>query len=286
LLTGAICHVKNDGNLATRMIIYPQKASFVESIKNIIRYKDLLVLMSKKWIKNKYEHSYIGLGWIIVSPLITTIVYTVFFGMAFDVGISRKMYFLFIYSGMLPWLFFRDVFLEVLDIFPKEPQLIKRTSFPRIIVPFSLVLLKLVEFLFGLVFLFIVALLVGRAPGISVLVLPILMLQIVLFSVGMGLLFTIPCIVYRDIRHLLKFVVPLGLYSLPIVYKIGVVPDKWIRLYTLNPMVSVIQASRSILFHEQTPWYLLAKGMSISLFVFFLGYAVFARYEKRIADYI
>jgi ABC-type polysaccharide/polyol phosphate export permease len=268
------------------MIIYPRKISLIQYIKDIVHYKDLLYLMSKKWIKTKYEHSYIGMGWIIINPLITTIVYTIFFGMAFNVGISKTYYFLFIYSGMLPWVFFKDVFLDVLDIFPKEPQMIKNLNFPRLIVPLSLVLLKLVEFLLGIVFLFVVVFIAGRGITPNIFLLPILILQIVMVSIGMGLIFIIPCILYRDIKHMLKFIVPLGLYSLPIVYKIGVVPESWLKFYTLNPMVSVIQTFRSILFQAAPPWHLLGKGMAISIVVFVIGCITFVRYEKRIADYI
>lgn len=268
------------------MIVYPRKISLSRYLSEVFQYKDLLYLLSKKWIKTKYEHSYIGIGWIIFNPLITTIVYTIFFGMAFDTGVSKTYYFLFIYSGMLPWLFFKDVFLDVLDIFPKEPQIIKNLSFPRIIVPLSLVMLKLVEFIVGIIFLFCVVLLAGRGITTNVFLLPIIILQIVLISIGMGLIFIVPCILYRDIKHMFKFIVPMGLYSLPIVYKIGVVPDSWLKIYTLNPMVSVIQAFRSILFIAEPPWHLLAKGMGISLVVFITGCIIFSAYEKKIADYI
>ena len=268
------------------MIVYPRKISLLQYVKEILRYKDLLYLMSKKWIKTKYEHSYIGIGWIIINPLITTIVYTIFFSMAFRPGVKPTYYFLFVYSGMLPWLFFKDVFLDVLDIFPKEPQIIKNLNFPRIIVPLSLVLLKLVEFCIGIVVLFIVVFIAGRGITPNIYLLPILTLEVIFFSIGMGLIFIVPCILYRDIKHMLKFVVPLGLYSLPIVYTISVVPDAWIKVYTLNPMVAVIQTFRSILFYSEPPWLLLGKGMVVSLIVFFAGCLTFVRYEKKIADYI
>src|SRR5688572_27774031 len=140
------------------MIVYPQKSSVVKYIKDIFRFKDLLFLMSKKWIKTKYEHSYIGIGWVIINPLITTVVYTIFFGMAFKVEADPFKYFIFIYSGMLPWLFFKDTFIDILDIFAKEPHTIKRTNFPRILMPLSSVFLKLLEFAFGLVVLFVITL--------------------------------------------------------------------------------------------------------------------------------
>ncbi len=268
------------------MITYPRKISITGYFKEVFRFRDLLLLMSKKWIKLKYEHSTIGVGWIVLSPLITTLVYTIFFGMAFDTGYTRSQYFLFIYSGMLPWVFFKDVFLDILDVFTKEPNTIKRTNFPRLIVPISSVLLKLMEFILGLLVLFIVAFISGKHISDHIFILPVLILQIVLFSMGLGLIFLFPCIIYRDIKHLLRFIMPLGLYSLPVVYKVMAVPKEWLRIYTLNPMVPVIQSCRGILFKQSIPWVMLGKGMFISIVVFIIGIVIFIKNEKKLADLI
>lgn len=268
------------------MIEYPSKVSLSRYIADIFRYRQLLVLLSTKWVKLKYEHSYIGIGWIIINPIITTLVYTIFFGLAFDVDVNRLKYFIFIYSGMLPWLFFRDSFLDILEVFSKEPNTIKRTNFPRIIYPLSSVLLKFVEFSFGLIILVITLLASGRSISPAMFLLPILILEVVMFSIGLGLLFLIPSLIYRDIKHMLRFMLPLGLYSLPIIYNIKHVPANWLRYYTLNPMVSVIQSLRAILFHETVPWVMLYKGMSVSLILFIAGILVFKKYEKKIADLV
>ncbi len=268
------------------MIEYPRKISLSRYIADIYKYRQLLFMLSKKWIKLKYEHSYIGIGWIVINPIITTLVYTIFFGLAFDVDVNRVKYFIFIYSGMLPWLFFRDSFLDILEVFTKEPNTIKRTNFPRLIVPLSSILLKLVEFLFGLTILTIILLASGRGINYAMFLLPVLILQVVLFSVGLGLILLIPSLVYRDIKHMLRFLMPLGLYTLPIIYNIGYVPDSWLKYYTLNPMVSVIQSFRAILFHETVPWVMLSKGMLVSVTLFITGIAIFLRYDKKLADII
>ncbi|MFN4246454.1 MAG: ABC transporter permease [Flavipsychrobacter sp.] len=268
------------------MIIYPNKQSLTDYFKDILRYRQLLVQMSKKWVKSKYEDSYIGLGWMVLSPVITTIMYTFFFSIMFDLQSSRVHYFLYIYSGMLPWIFFRDVFMETLDIFPKESLLIKRTNFPRLIVPLSVVFNKMLQFGFGVAILFIVALASGKDLSAYFFLFPILMLQIVMVALGFGLLFIVPCIIYRDIKHMIRFVLPLGLYTLPIFYRIKAVPEEWLSYYTLNPMVSFVQSFRSVLFKEEIPWYLLAKGMVVSFLVFAIGIAIFRTYEKRLPDFI
>lgn len=268
------------------MIVYPRKTSITKYLKEVFQYRDLLYLMSKKWIRLKYEHSVIGIGWIIISPLITAIIYTIFFGMAFKVGLSRSEYFIFIYSGMLPWLFFRDVFIDVLDIFAKEPNTIKRTNFPRLIVPLSSVLLKLVEFGFGLIVLFIVVAVSGKHVSINVLLLPALIIQVVLFSLGMGLIFLVPCLKYRDIKHILRFIMPLGLYALPIVYTLSAVPENWRRVYALNPMVPIIQSFRAIMFKQAMPWGIMAVGVTVSLLVFITGILIFIKQEKKLVDLV
>jgi ABC-type polysaccharide/polyol phosphate export permease len=268
------------------MISFPSKQSLGNYFAGIYQYRGLLVLMSKKWVKAKYEDSYIGLGWMVASPIITTIVYTLFFSIMFNMQSNKVQYFLFIYSGMLPWVFFRDVFIETLDVFPKESLMIKRTNFPRLIIPLSVVLNKLLQFGVGIAILFIIALLSGKDIGAHFFLFPILMLQIVLIALGFGLVFIIPSIIYRDVKHLIKFIVPLGLYSLPIFYKISAVPTQWLSIYTLNPMVSFMQSFRAILFKQTIPWYLLGKGMVISFVVFIIGLAIFRRYEKRLPDFI
>jgi lipopolysaccharide transport system permease protein len=269
------------------MITYPHKQSIRDYIKELYRYRGLMVLLSKKSIKAKYEDSYIGMGWMIASPIITTIVYTLFFSIMFGVHAGNKLsYFLFIYTGMLPWIFFRDVFIETLDSFPKESLIVKRTYFPRLVIPLSIVITKMIQFSIGVIILFTIAILAGRNVSAHFYLFPILMLQIVLISLGMGLLFIIPCIIYRDIKHFIKFIVPLGLYSLPIFYNIRVVPANWLTYYTLNPMVSFVQCFRAILFKENIPWYLLGKGMVMAFIVFLIGCVIFRRYEKRLPDYI
>ncbi|OSZ82223.1 hypothetical protein CAP35_02845 [Chitinophagaceae bacterium IBVUCB1] len=268
------------------MIEYPRKVSLSRYIAEIFQYRQLLALMSKKWVKAKYEDSYVGFIWMVLSPVITTIMYTLFFSVILDTGQTKIHYFLFVYSGMLPWLFFKDVFLETLDIFPKESLLIKRANFPRIIVPLSVVLTKILQFGFGIAILFIVAAVSGKDISENFFLFPILMLQIVMAALGFGLLFIVPCIIYRDVKHMIRFVMPVGLYTLPIFYKIGAVPQEWLSYYTLNPMVSFVQSFRSVLFKEAIPWYLLGKGMIIAFVIFVAGIAIFRTYEKRLSDFI
>ncbi len=268
------------------MVTYPFKQPLSSYLKELFRYRGLMVLLSKKSVKAKYEDSYIGLGWMVASPIVTTLVYTFFFSIMFNVHTARTTYFLYIYSGMLPWIFFRDVFIETLDAFPKESLIVKRTNFPRLIIPLSIVLTKMLQFSVGVIVLFITAMFLGKDVSVHFYLFPLLMVQIIFFSLGFGLLFIIPCIIYRDIKHLIKFIVPLGLYTLPIFYKIRAVPTEWVSVYTLNPMVSFVQCFRAILFKEDIPWYLLAKGMVISFAVFIVGFALFRNYERRLADYI
>jgi ABC-type polysaccharide/polyol phosphate export permease len=250
------------------MVIFPHKQSLRSYLKDIYRYRELMTLMSKKSIKAKYEDSYIGMGWMVASPVITTIVYTLFFGIMFNLQTNKITYFLYIYSGMLPWIFFRDVFIETLDVFPKESLVIKRTNFPRLVIPLSVVLTKMIQFGFGVAILFLISILSGKDISAHFYLFPILMVQIIFISLGFGLLFVVPCIIYRDIKHLIKFIVPLGLYTLPIFYKIRAIPSGWLSVYTLNPMVSFVQCFRAILFKEAIPWHLLIKGMGVSFIVF------------------
>lgn len=268
------------------MITFPHRQSLLSYAKELFRYRGLMVLMSKKSIKAKYEDSYIGMGWMIASPIITTLVYTFFFSLMFNIKAAKITYFLYIYSGMLPWIFFRDVFIEILDVFPKESLVVKRTSFPRLILPFSVTLTKMIQFGFGVIVLFIIAIASGKDISAHFYLFPVLMLQIILIAMGFGLLFIVPCIIYRDIKHLIKFIVPLGLYTLPIFYKIKVIPTQWLSIYTLNPMVSFVQSFRAILFKEAIPWHMLIKGMVVSFLVFVIGLAIFRHYEKRLPDFI
>ncbi|MBS1774501.1 MAG: ABC transporter permease [Bacteroidetes bacterium] len=269
-----------------QMIEYPYKQSFLGYFNNIYRYRSLIWMLSKKWIKSKYEDSYIGMGWMVASPIITTLIFTFFFGLMFSVNINQVQYFLYIYSGMLPWLFFQDVFLEVLDIFPKEQQIIKRISFPRLVIPLSLICAKLIQFFFSIILLFVIAMSSGKPISGNIFMLPVIILQLVLIAMGLGLIFMVPCIIYRDLKHMLRFIVPLGMYTLPIFYKMRMVPLKWLRVYLLNPMVSFIQCFRSILFRENIPWTLLIKGMGVSIIVFAIGFAIFRKYEKKLTDFI
>ena len=139
------------------MLIYPDNTSTIKYIKEVLDNKYLILLLSKKWVRTKYEDSFLGIGWMVLNPIIITVIYTIFFGIIFNINHKGIDYFLYIYSGMLPWIFFQDVFLEILDIFTKEHHIIKRTNFPRLVIPLSVVLTKLFQFIIGLLLLFVVA---------------------------------------------------------------------------------------------------------------------------------
>jgi len=252
------------------------------------RYRELFYFLAWRDILVRYKQTAIGVAWAILRPFLTMVVFTLVFGRLAKFPSDGAPYPILVFAAMLPWQLFSNALQESSNSLIGNSALISKIYFPRLIVPASSVAVSLVDFLisFGI----LVGLMVwyGFVPGWRVLFLPFFILLVLLLSLGAGFWFSAINVKYRDFRYVVPFVVQFGLYVSPVGFSSGVVPDSWRLLYSLNPMVGIIDGFRWALIGQSTqlymPGFLASIGLTVALCWYGLVY--FRRTERFFADII
>jgi lipopolysaccharide transport system permease protein len=249
------------------------------------QYKDLFLFLVWRDIKTRYAQSVLGVGWAIIQPVFSMIVFTIVFGNLAKVNSEGVPYAIFSYTALVPWTFFSSSLASASGSLISSKNLITKVYFPRLVIPISPVLGKLIDF--GISFLILLGLMVwfGVKPTIWALMVPVFMILMVLTSAGVGMWLTALSIQYRDIRYGADFFVQLLMYASPVIYATSIIPEKYQILYALNPMVGVIEGFRSALLGTRAmPWDLLGVGALMSIAFFLSGALYFRSMERYFAD--
>ncbi len=252
--------------------------------KELWRYKDLLYFLTLRGIKARYAQSILGVSWAIIVPLFTTLVFTVVFGNLAKVDSDGMPYILFSYLALWPWNYFSGTLTESANSLVQNANMITKVYFPRMVLPLSAILSKLLDFTIAFVVLVGMLIYFGQVPGWGVLFLPILLIQLLMCSLGIGMFLSALAVKYRDVKHALTFLVQLLLYAAPVVYSTSAVPDQYQSLYILNPMVGVIEGFRAAFLARPMPWEWIWPGSIVSIMVFIFGMFYFRRMERIFAD--
>jgi len=253
--------------------------------RELYRYRDLLYFLVVRGIKAKYAQSVLGVGWAIIQPLFTTLVFTVVFGNLAGISSDGVPYVIFSFAAMVPWNYFSGTLTEASNSLVANANMITKVYFPRIVLPLSAAFSKLLDFGIGMVVLVGFMVWYRFVPGWEILALPLLILILLLCSLGLGMILSAMAVQYRDVKHAISFMVQLLMYAAPVVYPASKVPDNYLFWYSLNPMVGVIEGFRSALLSTHPmPWNLVIEGGVVSLVLFIFGTYYFRRMEKVFAD--
>ncbi|HMX83833.1 MAG TPA: ABC transporter permease [Saprospiraceae bacterium] len=253
------------------------------------RYRDLFYILSWRDIKVRYKQTVVGVLWSVLRPLLTMIIFTfVFSNIAKLPAEGSAPYAIMVYAAMLPWQFFSNALSEASNSLVGNANLISKVYFPRLIIPTASVITSFVDFLISFVILVGLMIYYMYAPSWNILLLTVFLVIAFLASMGLGLYLTALNVKYRDFRYIVPFLVQFGLYISPVGFSSSVVPDQWRLLYSLNPMVGVIDGFRWCILGGQShiywPGFLLSLGIVV-LFLF-LGVYQFRKMEKTFADVI
>lgn len=255
--------------------------------KDLWRFRELFYILSWRDIKVRYKQTVIGAAWSIIRPLITTIVFTVVFSRIAKLdNPSAAPYALMVMAGMLPWQFFANALTEASNSLIGNTNLISKVYFPRMIVPASSVITSLVDFAISFMIMLVMMLYYRFLPPIQVIALPFFVVLAFLAAFGTGLYITALNVKYRDFRYIIPFIVQFGLYVTPVGFSSHNIPEKWSLLYSLNPMVGIIDGFRWCLLGDPMNWKGLMISISVMLFFLWLGIWYFRRTEKSFADNI
>jgi lipopolysaccharide transport system permease protein len=257
--------------------------------RDIWAYRELFAILAWRDVSVRYKQTLIGGLWALIRPFLTMVVFTVVFGKIAKLpSDGAAPYALMVFAGLLPWTFFSMALSEASNSLIGNANLISKVYFPRLIVPTAAVMVAFVDFLIS--FAILVAMMVWYRfmPGWHILLLPSFVLLAFLASLGPGLWITALNVKYRDFRYIIPFVVQSGLYVSPVGFSSNAIPVQWRLLYSLNPMVGVIDGFRWCILGGDSALYLPGFWLSIGVAAFFLWFGIrrFRKTERSFADLI
>lgn len=257
--------------------------------RDLWRYRELFFILAWRDVAVRYKQTVIGLAWAFVRPFMTMVVFTIVFGKIAKLpSEGAAPYAVMVFAGLLPWTLFASVLSDASTSIVGSSNLISKVYFPRLIVPVSTVLVALIDFLVSLFILAGLMLWYGVVPGWQILLLPLFVMLALLCSIGPALWAAAVLVKYRDFRFIIPFVTQIGLYISPVGFSGKIVPEQWQLLYSLNPMVGIIDGFRWCILGGASPidgpGFVI--GVAITLVLLWWGIRSFRRTERAFADLI
>jgi lipopolysaccharide transport system permease protein len=257
--------------------------------RDLWRYRELFYVLAWRDLAVRYKQTAIGAAWALIRPLLTMIVFSVIFGRIAKLpSDGAAPYPLMVFAGMVPWTFFSTGLAEAANSLIGNANLISKVYFPRLIVPTATVGVAFVDLLIAFAILAGMMAWYGVMPSWHVAFLPAFVVLVFVASIGPALWITALNVKYRDFRYVIPFIIQFGLYVSPVGFSSAVVPEDWRLVYSLNPMVGVIDGFRWCLLGGQSRLYLPGLAVSVAVAAFFLWFGIrrFRNTEKTFADLI
>jgi homopolymeric O-antigen transport system permease protein len=257
--------------------------------KDLWRYRELFYILSWRDFKVRYKQTVIGVAWSVIRPLLTMIVFTLIFSKVAKLpSEAHAPYAIMVFAAMLPWQFFANSLTESSNSLITNVNLISKVYFPRLIIPTSSVLVSLIDFLISFGLMIVLMIYYAYIPSWHIIFLPLFLILAFVASFGIGLFITALNVKYRDFRYIVPFTVQFGLYISPVGFSSSVVPGKWRLLYSLNPMVGVIDGFRWAILggDKNIYWIGLILSIVLSVLISILAIRYFRKTEKKFADVI
>ncbi|MGH8052118.1 MAG: ABC transporter permease [Arenimonas sp.] len=256
--------------------------------KDLWRYRELFYFLAWRDILVRYKQTTLGIAWALIRPVLTMLVFTVVFSKLAKLPSGGIPYPLLILAAMLPWQFFASAVSESGNSLISNANMISKIYFPRLVIPTAAVIVSFVDFLISGLLIFMMMLWYGFSPDWRLLILPLLMLLVFLTALGVGLWIAALTVKYRDFRYITPFIVQMGLYVSPVGFSSTIVPEQWRLLYSINPMVGIIDGFRWALLAGQTPlyWPGLLLSLAVTLVLLISGTIYFRKTERSFADLI
>jgi len=265
----------------------PAKGWLSIDFKELWRYRELIYFLTWRDIKVRYKQAVLGIAWAVLQPLMTMVIFTVIFGTLLKTPSQGIPYPLFSLTALLPWQLFASALQRSSTSLVGNANLLTKIYFPRLAIPMASIFAALVDFLISFVVLIGVMIYYRYMPGWNALWVPLLVLLALLTALAVGLWLSALNVQYRDIQQIVPFLVQVWMYASPIVYPIETIPEGvWRWLYSLNPMVGVIQGFRWALLGGTPPDLTLVISVAMVLILLVSGLYYFRRMEKTFADIV
>jgi homopolymeric O-antigen transport system permease protein len=269
------------------VVIQPSETLLHLDLGAIWQYRELLYFLIWRDVKVRYKQTAIGIGWTILQPLMTMLLFTIVFGTFANIPSDGLPYPVFTYAALLPWTYFAQAFGRSGISLVGNANLISKVYFPRLMIPLAAALAPMVDFLFSFVILLGLMGWFGIAPTWGTLALPLFLLLAVMTSVAVGLWLAPLNVKYRDVGHTIPFLIQFWMYASPVAYPVSLVPEQWRLLYSLNPMAGVIEGFRWALLGQASPDFMvIAVSATMVTALLFGGMLYFQRMEETFADVV
>lgn len=275
-------------------VIRPKTGWFDLPIKELAGYKDLIFLFVKRNFVSLYKQTVLGPAWAVIQPLLTTVVFSLVFGSIAGLAADGVPTFIFYLTANVLWTYFSSCLTSTSDTFLANRSILGKVYFPRLVMPISTVLSKLIDFAiqysFMVIFVFYFAVTKQIHPNWFILMTPVLLIQLAMLSLGVGVIISAATTKYRDLRMLVSFGVQLWMYATPVAYdmfSMGVFApgSKYYGIYMCNPVTPIINIFRySYLGIGQIDWFYYGISWIVTIIVLFIGIVLFSRVEKTFMD--
>ena len=254
------------------------------TVKELYAYRQMIFSLVKKDLRGRYKGSVLGFLWTFINPLFQLIVYTVVFSFILKTNIER--YYLYLFVGLIPWIFFSSSITVGAASVVAQKDLIKKIYFPRMVIPISYVTSCFVNMLLCFIVIFAVIIFSGVGVNfLALLTLPVIMAVEYLLALGMALLASAVTVYFRDLEHILGIISMAWMYMTPIMYDKAIVPERLLPVFNLNPMTHVIECYRDVLYHKQIPdLTALLSAAGLGILFLFIGCIVFSKLQKHFAE--
>ena len=257
-------------------------------LAELARAYELLLVFTWRQIGVQYKQAVLGIGWAVLSPLLSTLVFTFVFGNLAAIPSEGLPYPLFVLSGLITWQYFARAIASGSNSIWGNSHIITKVYFPRMILPLSAVLAGLVDYVVNLMVLLLLMGFYGRAPGVGLLLLPVFLVLATMIGFALSLWLSALNALYRDIGFMIPIALQAWMFLTPVIYPTGLVPDGWTWLLHLNPMTAVVQGARWAVLPDATPPDLLGLALLAGEFVllFLGGVVTFHKIDAVLADRI
>lgn len=267
--------------------IRPSRGLFHLDLAALWQYRELLAFLVWRDTKVRYKQAVIGAGWAVFQPLISMLLFTAIFSYLAKLPSDGVPYPLFAYAGLLPWNFIAQATSRSGTSLVGESHLISKVYFPRLIIPLAAASAPAVDLVCALVMMIPLMLWFGVTPGWQILLFPVFIVIALLAALAVSLWFSALHVKFRDVGHIIPFFVQFWMFASPVVYPTSLIPERWRALYSLNPVVGVVEGFRWTLLGQRAPaWETILPSIGIVLLLFASGVVYFKRMERTFADVI
>jgi lipopolysaccharide transport system permease protein len=267
-------------------VIKPKRGVTPLDLRELWKFRELIYILAWRDIKIRYKQTILGAAWAVFQPLISMVIFTVFFGKLVKVPSDNLPYPIFVFAGLLPWTFFANSISSASNSLVGQSHLISKVYFPRLLIPLSSFGAFILDFIISFIIMLAMMVYYGIYPTVSILLFPILLAATVGTALGVGTLLSALCVAYRDVKYAVPFLIQLWMYATPVIYPVSIVPERWRWVLSLNPMSGLVDGYRSAFLGRPFDWGNILISLAMAVFVMFIGLIYFKKVERSFADIV